>query len=277
MQKPTYAAIKPELKPELEPELNDAELIHLYVVEKNSAAFETLLRRHYNTVHKRLLSLTNNSADADDLAQKLWLKVLENLPTYRDKQKFPHFLNTIATNLVRDEWRRQGTRNQRSLDQMMEDNTQQIEFVSDDEDVVSELGNRAEISHLVRKLIPNLAVKLRAVFLLKHEAEYWDEKQPFQWQHLAELNALDADQASASFINTRDNLITSKLSPDQLDEHDRLLFLVWTQAQRLNKASKQTETYLASLLGIPVNTFKTRYRAALAELSSGLEKWRVAK
>lgn len=266
MQQPTQDAASQEI--------SDSDLIRTYVADNNTQAFETLLRRHYNVVHKRLLSITHNNADADDLSQKLWLRVLEHLPNYQDKQKFPHFLNTIATNLVKDEWRRKGVRQEGSLDQLFEDGNQQIELVDDDEDVISKLGNRAEITYLVRQLIPQLAAKLRAVFLLKHESEYWDGKQPFQWQHLAELNALNTDQVYTSFLKSRDGLITGQLQPDNLDDQERLVFLVWTQAQRLDKSKIQTETYLASLLGIPVNTFKTRYRAALAELSAGLEKWR---
>ncbi len=255
-------------------EPSDSELIRSYVSDKSADAFEALVRRHYNTVNKRLLGITRNQADADDLSQKLWLRVLEHLPNYQDKQKFPHFLNTIATNLVKDEWRRAGVRNQGSLDEMLADGNQQIELIENEEDVVSQLGNRSEITYLIRELIPNLATKLRTVFLLKHESEYWDGKQPFQWQHLAELNRAEEYEVYQRFVNSRDGLITGGIQPDDLDEYDRLVFLVWTQAQRFDKSKAQTETYLASLLGIPVNTFKTRYRAALAELSDGLETWR---
>jgi len=256
------------------PEPSDAQLIRDYVDNASASAFETLVRRHYNTVHKRLLSITRNHADADDLSQKLWLRVLEHLPKYQDKQKFPHFLNTIATNLVKDEWRKVGTRNQSSLDEMMEKNADSTGnlMLIDEADITQTLGNRSEITHLIKVLIPKLAIKLRAVFLLRHESEYWDGKQPFQWQHLAELNSIEIGEAVDRFINTRDSLLTS--SGTELDDESRLIFLTWTQAQRLDKSSKQTETYLAKLLGIPVNTFKTRYRSALAELSIGLEQWR---
>ncbi len=255
-------------------EASDAELIRQYNATKSPKTFETLLRRHYNTVHKRLLSITRNAADADDLSQKLWLRVLENLPNYQDKQKFPHFLNTVASNLVKDEWRRSGVRNEGSLDQLMDDGNQHIEVIENEEDIVSNLGNRSEITYLVKTLIPKLEPKLRAVFLLRHESEYWDGKQPFQWQHLAELNGVEESVAYQHYLACRDDLITGNVDADQLDAEQRMYFLVWTQAQRYDKASKQTETYLASLLGIPVNTFKTRYRAALAELAGGLESWR---
>ncbi len=258
-------------------EATDAELIHDFVSNASNAAFETLVRRHYNIVHRRLLSITQNHADADDLAQKLWLRVLEHLPNYQDKQKFPHFLNTIATNLVKDEWRKSSVRNNSSLDEMMEKSHKDTDgniMMVDDADVADTLANRSEITHLVTVLIPKLTTKLRAVFLLRHESEYWDGKQPFQWQHLGELNSMSADQAYERFVTTRDSLVTGSQEHSTLSEENRLIFLTWTQAQRLQKANKQTETYLASLLNIPVNTFKTRYRAALKELSQGLERWK---
>lgn len=255
-------------------EATDAQLIKDYVDNKSSHAFEALVRRHYNIVHKRLVSITHNHADADDLAQKLWMRVLEHLPKYQDKQKFPHFLNTIATNLVKDEWRRMSVRNQSSLDEMMENNADATGnlMLVDQADISQTLGDRSEVTHLIKVLIPKLATKLRAVFLLRHESEYWDGKQPFQWQHLAELNNISVDEAVERFFTTRDTLMTAPET--SLEDEDRLIFLTWTQAQRFNKSSKQTETYLAKLLDIPVNTFKTRYRSALAELSEGLNQWR---
>jgi len=255
-------------------ELSDAQLIRDYVDNSSANAFETLVRRHYNVVHKRLLSITRNHADADDLAQKLWLRVLEHLPSYQDKQKFPHFLNTIATNLVKDEWRRVGVRNQSSLDEMMENNADATGnlMLADEADAAKALGDRSEITYLIKVLVPQLKVTLRSVFLLRHESEYWDGKQPFQWQHLAELNNIEVSEAVERFLHSRDTLLTSPET--ELEDLDRLIFLTWTQAQRFDKSAKQTEVYLAELLGIPVNTFKTRYRSALAELSDGLEQWR---
>lgn len=258
-------------------EPTDAELISDFVNNESTKAFEVLVRRHYGLVNRRLLSLTKNSADADDLSQKLWLRVLEHLPNYKDKQKFPNFLNTIATNLVRDEWRKLSVHKQTSLNQLMEDTSKDGAgnlLLADEEEITEKLGNQSEISHLVRVLIPKLAVKLRAVFLLRHESEYWDDKQPFQWQHLAELNNLQVEEVVTRFISARDFLLINTDQASELVDDDRMIFLTWTQAQRFDKSDKQTETYLASLLDIPVNTFKTRYRAALAELSDGLSQWR---
>ena len=250
---------------------SDTELIRDYVDNRSTASFEALVRRHYNTVHQRLMRLTQNRADADDLSQKLWLRVINNIGNYNDRQKFPNYLNTIASNLLKDEWRKTSIGKQTSLDEIIDQSGDQI-LLSEQVEIDEQLANQHEISILTKTLIPNLSVKLRAVFLLRHESEYWDDKQPFQWQHLAELNQLSTQETSQRFISARDQLVSD--NDEVLSEEDRLIFLTWTQAQRHDKSNTQTETYLASLLGIPVNTFKTRYRAALAELSDGLDKWR---
>ena len=130
-------------------EVTDSELIRDYVDNKSTHAFEVLVRRHYNIVHKRLLRLTQNSADADDLSQKLWLKVLEHLPKYNDQQKFPNFLNTVATNLLKDEWRKSGTRKQSSLDEMLEEGVDGNALMVDEQDIPEQIANRNEIDHLV--------------------------------------------------------------------------------------------------------------------------------
>jgi len=143
--------------------------------------------------------------------------------------------------------------------------------------VPEQIANRDEINHLIKVLIPQLDTKLRVVFLFRHESEYWDGKQPFQWQHIAELNQTTAEEAGQSFVQARDSLVTESTSladNTNLSAEDQLIFLVWTQAHRFDKSKIQTESYFASLLNIPLNTFKTRYRAALSELSSGLDKWR---
>lgn len=259
-------------------DISDGDLIKQFVEHGATAAFETLVRRHYSRVHGRLLSITHNSADADDLAQKLWLKVLEYLPKYKDKQKFAHFVNTIATNLVKDEWRKKSNIVNTSLDEILDAGNNSSELVAlDEEELADQLHTRAEIDYLVKSLIPSLKISLRAVFLLRHESEFWDGQQPFQWQHLADLNNISVEEAYGKFIGARDSMLSDGEQDNPLQDEERLIFLTWTQAQRFEKSSKQTEAYLAKLLNIPLNTFKTRYRKAQSVLQEGLEQWREAK
>ena len=51
-----------------------------------------------------------------------------------------------------------------------------------------------------------------------------------------------------------------------VDSRDVETFALWTQAQRPSELKKVTETELANLLGVPLNTFKTRYRSARGKI-----------
>ncbi len=253
-------------------DLSDNQLIQKYVQLKDERAFEALVRRHYDMVRKRLLVHTKNPADADDLSQALWIKVLDYLPNYEDSNKFSHFINKIATNLLRDLWRKQGVRTESSLEKLEEDgHLDKLGSVNilDNNPIQNQFEVKTELEHLTKVLIPQLPPQLRMVFVLKHESEYWDEKQPFRWQHLADLNNMDLEKVWTDFQSARDKLVSHATSGSKIElETDELqIFLVWTQAQRVNKTAKYTEQYFADLLNIPVNTFKTHYRKAIQFLN----------
>ncbi len=261
--------------------LSDNQLIRKFVDQKDEKAFEALVRRHYDAVHKRLLMHTKNASDAEDLSQTLWIKILGNLSHYKDSNKFPHFINTVATNLLRDHWRKQGVRNESSLDKLEEEgllDSQRNIKVLESNPTEHEFSVKAELEHLTKTLIPQLPTDLRTIFLLKHESEYWDEKQPFQWQHLADLNSLELDRIGELFQSARDKLISNvnKSVTHELDSSELHVFLVWTQTQRINKSKKFTEEYFADLLSIPLNTFKSRYRKSVQILNDEMKKFTTA-
>ena len=260
-------------------ELSDAQLISLFVNDKNEKAFDTLLRRHYQKCYNRFNAHVKDSHASHDLCQTLWMRVLNNLAQYQENDKFEHYLNKIISNLLKDEWRSRGNKSAYSI----QDETvgyqvdQQVSSATTQDALDNDLNFRQAVDELVNQLIPDLPCEQRLVFLLRHEAEYWDAKQPLQWQHVAELNKLDISQAYQLFEGCRDKLITNTthgLVNQQLSCEEQVVFLLWTQAQRPDKSKKYTEHYFADLLNIPVNTFKTRYRASIKTLSAGLDKWK---
>jgi len=261
--------------------LSDGELIKEFVDNRNERAFDTLLRRHYQRLYKRFLGKIRNEATAHDLSQTLWMRVLSHLTDYRDDQKFEHYLNTIASNLIKDHWRGDRSGAEISLYEEGEDDVGEaaaIDQVAGSEiDEERHFINREAINALVHDVIPGLPCDQRLVYLLRHEAELWDDGQPFEWQHLAELNGMDVDEVSTLFTAARDKLVqnmngTKKHEP--LDCIENLVFLMWTQTSRVDKKSRLTEQYFSDLLNIPVNTFKTRYRASVKALGEGMQQWR---
>ncbi len=261
--------------------LTDGELIAVFLDEREERAFDTLLRRHYQRLYKRFNARLRDADKAHDLCQTLWMRVLTNLPKYKDGNKFEHYLNTIASNLLKDHWRGDKSSLEASLyDDEGVDITAYTEVDTAAQNTIDperQFINKQAVDTLVGTLIPALPCDQRLVYLLRHESEYWDDQQPLQWQHLAELNALEVDEACRIFQQARDKLVKGNhvgSDAEDLDCLENLIFLLWTQSQRVDKKQKLTEQYFADLLDMPVNSFKTKYRASMKVLGEGMEKWR---
>jgi RNA polymerase sigma-70 factor (ECF subfamily) len=72
----------------------------------NSAAFETLLRRHYDRIHRIAWRLTGSGADAEDIAQDVCCALVEKLGTFKGEARFTTWLTGIVVNACRDHRRR---------------------------------------------------------------------------------------------------------------------------------------------------------------------------
>ena len=70
------------------------------------AAFEALLRRHYDRIHGLGWQLTGSRADADDIAQDVCLALVEKIGSFRGQAKFTTWLTGVTFNACRDFRRR---------------------------------------------------------------------------------------------------------------------------------------------------------------------------
>ncbi len=71
------------------------------------AAFECLVHRHLDSVHRYLVRLTPSPADADELAQETFLRLWQRASSYRPGQvRLTTWLHRIAHNLAVDRFRR---------------------------------------------------------------------------------------------------------------------------------------------------------------------------
>ena len=258
----------------------DNELIQLFVRDNDNKAMNVLVRRHYQRLFKRFRKHLKDENKANDLCQDLWLKVIRSLPNYKDQSKFEYYLNTVATNLLKDHWQTDKSSMEQPLYNSQDDDVSDHLVRQNGQSYSpSEEENSAKsraINYLTHTLIPKLPVDQRLVYLLRHESEHWDANSPLQWQHLADLNGMETEEVIEMFITARDKLTRNSINPENpepVSSLEYLIFLIWTQSQRVNKNRKLTETYFAALLGMPVNTFKTKYRAAVKTLAEGLKKW----
>ncbi len=83
----------------------DADLIAA-AIAGDRAAFEALLRRHYDRIHGLAWQLTGTRADADDIAQTVCCTLVEKIATFRGEAKFTTWLCGIVYNAARDLHRR---------------------------------------------------------------------------------------------------------------------------------------------------------------------------
>ena len=81
----------------------------------NRAAFDALLRRHYDRIHGLAWQLTGSRADADDIAQEVCCTLVEKIGSFRGEARFTTWLTGITFNACRDFRRRR-----RSLGGMLE-------------------------------------------------------------------------------------------------------------------------------------------------------------
>lgn len=267
-------------------DLSDGELIQRYIDEQNQEAMRELVNRHHDRLYSRFLNELKNVADAKDLEQQLWLQVHRNLGSYKDDGRFAHYLSRIASNLLNDFWRQKGRRANVIADTQIRTSAQDDNAGSDDfllnsfqdpsPDEEEKLISSELIEHLVTELIPQLPVEQRTAWLLQHESEHWETGKRLDWHHLAQLNGVDESTIWKTFESARNKLMVNALSNSSeqrspLTGEETLVFVVWSQAQRLTKEQVFTWDYFAEILGVPTNTMKTRYRAAQKFLSEGLK------
>ena len=88
-----------------EPEMGD-ELLMGYIAAGHSEYVGTLIRRQGGPLIAFLRRTAPSPADADDIFQEVWLRVVRSARSYDPEQRFTAWLFTIAWNQVRTHWRR---------------------------------------------------------------------------------------------------------------------------------------------------------------------------
>jgi RNA polymerase sigma factor (sigma-70 family) len=72
----------------------------------NRLAFEMLLRRHYDLIHRVAWRLTGSRADAQDIAQEVCCTLVEKIGSFRGEARFTTWLIGIVRNACHDHHRR---------------------------------------------------------------------------------------------------------------------------------------------------------------------------
>jgi RNA polymerase sigma factor (sigma-70 family) len=69
-------------------------------------AFESLLRQHYDRIHRIAWRLTGSGSHAEDIAQDVCCTLVEKIGSFKGESKFTTWLTGIVVNACRDHCRR---------------------------------------------------------------------------------------------------------------------------------------------------------------------------
>ena len=140
----------------------DAKLVK-EVLEGDVASFSHLVRKYQGVVYGLAYHLTKNLADAEDLAQEIFLRAYLSLPQLRDASRFAGWLRRITCNVC-NTWIRSQRMAHVSLDASGEDS---VDIISarDKSDPALEV-ERKELCDAVLKAINSLSEKNRLAVTL---------------------------------------------------------------------------------------------------------------
>jgi RNA polymerase sigma-70 factor (ECF subfamily) len=127
------------------------------------AAFEELYARHSRRVYSLCLRMTANTAEAEDLAQEVFIQLYRKLGSFRGESQFTTWLHRLTVNQVLMHFRRRGVK----AEQVTEDGEAPVRVVPGTEDHARmPVVDRIALDKAVGQLPPGY----RAVFVL-HDVE----------------------------------------------------------------------------------------------------------
>jgi len=97
----------------------------------NAAAFDQLYDRYRLSVYNYIFRQVSLSAQAEDIFQDVWFKVIQSLHQLDTPSQFPAWLFTIARNRITDHWRKKKPESLEYEDELQSDSplAEQIAFV----------------------------------------------------------------------------------------------------------------------------------------------------
>jgi RNA polymerase sigma-70 factor (ECF subfamily) len=146
--------------------------------QKNDlGAFEELVRIYKDRIYGLCYQLTNNQADAQDLAQEVFIRAYTGLASFRNEADFGTWLHRIAVNQWINFKRKQKRHNFISLDAPIQTSegemTREVAVAEEDP---QEIYEQMELQGFVRKALDQLSTEHRTVLVLRELQGYsYDE------------------------------------------------------------------------------------------------------
>jgi RNA polymerase sigma-70 factor (ECF subfamily) len=146
----------------------DSELVER-VLSGDHAAFYILLKPYERMVYLSALSILNNEADAEEVAQEAVLKAFKNLSQFRRESKFSTWLVQITINEARMRVRKYRTGLYESIDEGAQ--TEEGDYLPKDyadwREIPSEALARRELRDALARALKQLPPKYREILMLR--------------------------------------------------------------------------------------------------------------
>jgi RNA polymerase sigma-70 factor (ECF subfamily) len=126
-------------------------------------SFELLYERHNRRVYSLCLRMTQNTAEAEDLAQEVFIQLFRKIGSFRGESAFTTWLHRLTVNQVLMHFRKRGVR----LEQTTDDGETPVQVVRGTEDPMKmPVVDRIALDKAIAQLPPGY----RTVFVL-HDVE----------------------------------------------------------------------------------------------------------
>ena len=156
-----------------EPNAIDVALMKRVAVE-DERAFRELVERHQNAVIGTVAKMLGDPTEAEDIAQRVFLRVWKHAKRWRPDAKFTTYLFTITRNLVYNESRRRSRRKEVSSDERSEESG--TEPVADTRSEPDAEALKSEMHAEIDEAIQSLPEAQRtAVILYSYESMPYEE------------------------------------------------------------------------------------------------------
>src|SRR6478609_2567443 len=136
-------------------------------------AFEVLVTRHRKSIYNFILRFVRDPAQAEDVLQETFLRVIKGAEAYEKQAKFTTWLYTIARNLCVDASRRGKHRKAASLDAPVGDDegAALIDLIAGGDAGADKQAISRELGVRLKKAIESLPEEQREIFLLREVSD----------------------------------------------------------------------------------------------------------
>lgn len=130
-------------------------------------AFDQIYRRHVSMVYRQAVRLMGNDAEAEEVAQEVFLAIYQKAKTFRGESAFSTWIYRLTVNMALTRLRRRGRREEVSFDdhlpRFQEDGHHQVRPVADWSHEVDAPLAQKEVRRILQQAIDQLSPLDKAV------------------------------------------------------------------------------------------------------------------